>query len=252
MQEERWIGERARIGIAIPSTNIAVEYDCQRIIPEGVTWHFGRVYIEVRDLSDNETFLKFVEAIQDTIPLSMRDLVTAEITYAMMGMSAETFWGGKAGNDAFQQRIREIIGPDMGLTTGANAADAALKAFGIKNIAVLTPYQPVADEQVRQFFGESGYEIRRLLGLKCDSAHGIANTPRSQVLDVVVNELNGDDVDAIVQVGTNLSTVDLFPTLEQQLGKPMIAINIALIWHALRAAGIEDKFYGKGRLLEEF
>ena len=30
MQEERWIGERARIGIAIPSTNIAVEYDCQR------------------------------------------------------------------------------------------------------------------------------------------------------------------------------------------------------------------------------
>ena len=252
MQEERWIGERARIGIAIPSTNIAVEYDCQRIIPEGVTWHFGRFYIEVRDLSDNETFLKFVEAIQGTLPLSMRDLVTAEITYAMMGMSAETFWGGKAGNDAFQQRIREIIGPDVELTTGANAANAALKAFGIKNIAVLTPYQPVADEQVRQFFGENGYEIKRLHGLKCDSAHGIANTPRSQVLDVVVNELNGDDVDAIVQVGTNLSTVDLFPTLEQQLGKPMIAINIALIWHALRAAGIEDKFFGKGRLLEEF
>ena len=105
---------------------------------------------------------------------------------------------------------------------------------------------------MRKFFGESGYEIKRLHGLKCDSAHGIANTPRSQVLDVVVNELNGDDVDAIVQVGTNLSTVDLFPTLEQQLGKPMIAINIALIWHALRAAGIDDKFYGKGRLLEEF
>ena len=44
MLEERWIGERARIGIAIPSTNIAVEYDCQRIIPEGVTWHFGRFF----------------------------------------------------------------------------------------------------------------------------------------------------------------------------------------------------------------
>ena len=252
MQEERWIGERARIGIAIPSTNIAGEYDCQRIIPEGVTWHFGRFYIEVRDLSDDESFLKFVEAIQDTIPLSMRDLVTAEITYAMMGMSAETFWGGKAGNDAVQQRIREIIGPNMGLTTGANAADAALKAFDIKDIAVLTPYQPVADEQVRQFFGESGYEIKRLHGLKCDSAHGIANTPRDQILDIVVNELDGDDVDAIVQVGTNLSTLNSFPTLEHQLGKPMIAINVALIWHALRAAGIKDKFYDLGRLLEEF
>ncbi len=252
MSEERWIGERARIGIAIPSTNIAVEYDCQRVLPEGVTWHFGRFYIEVRDLSDDAGFLRFVEAIQDTIPLAMRDLVTAEITHAMMGMSAETFWGGRAGNDAFQARIREIIGPDMGLSTGADAAAAALDAFGIKTIAVLTPYQPVADDQVRTFFGESGYEIRRLHGLKCDSAHGIANTPRERVLDVVVNELDGDDVDAIVQVGTNLSTIDLFPALEHQLGKPMIAINVALIWHALRGAGVEDKFFGRGRLLEEF
>ena len=252
MNEERWIGERARIGIAIPSTNIAVEYDCQRIIPEGVTWHFGRFFIEMRDLSDDAGFLRFVEAIQDTIPLSMRDLVTAEITYAMMGMSAETFWGGRAGNEAFQAGIREIIGPDMGLTTGAEAADAALKAFGITDIAVLTPYQPVADEQVRTFFGESGYNIKRLHGLKCDSAHGIANTPRAQVLDVIMNELDGDDIDAIVQVGTNLSTIDMFPTLEHQLGKPMIAINVALIWHALRAAGINDKFFGRGRLLEEF
>ena len=252
MKEERWIGERARIGIAIPSTNIAVEYDCQRIIPEGVTWHFGRFFIEVRDLSDDAGFLRFVAAIQDTIPLSMRDLVTAEITYAMMGMSAETFWGGRAGNAAFQAGIREIIGPDIGLTTGAEAADAALKAFGIKDIAVLTPYQPVADEQVRTFFGESGYNIKRLHGLKCDSAHGIANTPRAQVLDVVMNELDGDDIDAIVQVGTNLSTIDIFPTLEHQLGKPMIAINVALIWHALRAANIDDKFFGRGRLLEEF
>jgi len=252
MNEERWIGERARIGIAIPSTNIAVEYDCQRIIPEGVTWHFGRFFIEMRDLSDDAGFLRFVEAIQDTIPLSMRDLVTAEITYAMMGMSAETFWGGRAGNEAFQAGIREIIGPDMGLTTGAEAADAALKAFGIQDIAVLTPYQPVADEQVRTFFGESGYNIKRLHGLKCDSAHGIANTPRAQVLDIIMNELDGDDIDAIVQVGTNLSTIDMFPTLEHQIGKPMIAINVALIWHALRAAGIDDKFFGRGRLLEEF
>jgi len=170
----------------------------------------------------------------------------------MMGMSAETFWGGRAGNEAFQAGIREIIGPDMGLTTGAEAADAALKAFGIKDIAVLTPYQPVADEQVRTFFGESGYNIKRLHGLKCDSAHGIANTPRAQVLDVVINELDGDDIDAIVQVGTNLSTIDMLPTLEHQLGKPMIAINVALIWHALRAVGIDDKFFGRGRLLEEF
>ena len=53
-------------------------------------------------------------------------------------------------------------------------------------------------------------------------------------------------------VGTNLSTVDVFPTLEHWLQKPMIPINIACIWHALRASGIHDRVTGRGRLLEEF
>ena len=67
-----------------------------------------------------------------------------------------------------------------------------------------------------------------------------------------MRELDGDDVDAIVQAGTNLSTQDIFPALEQQLGKPVIPINIATIWHAFRAQGIEDKIFGRGWLLERF
>jgi maleate isomerase len=250
--QEPWIGPRGRIGVIIPSTNIGVKYDCQQIIPQGITWHFARFFIEVRNLSNDESFLKFVEAIQKTIPLAVRDVVTAEVDHVMMGMSAETFWGGVDGNTAFHDRVTDIMGPGIKLTTGADAAVAALSKFNAKKIAVLTPYQPVADDQVRAFFTESGFDIVRLVGLKCDTANSIAHTPESQVLDVVVNELDGDDVDAIVQVGTNLSTLPLFPTLEKQLGKPVLGINVALIWHALRAIGVNDNFYGKGRLLEEF
>jgi hypothetical protein len=36
------------------------------------------------------------------------------------------------------------------------------------------------------------------------------------------------------------------------LGKPVIAINTATYWHALRQNGITDKMQGFGRLLEEF
>ena len=70
--------------------------------------------------------------------------------------------------------------------------------------------------------------------------------------DVDGDTIDGDDVDAIVQCGTNLSTVDVFPTLEHMLEKPLIPINVATVWHALRACGVEDKVTGKGRLLEEF
>ena len=250
--QQPWIGARARIGVIIPSTNIGVEYDCQRLIPEGVTWHFGRFFVEQPDLSSDNMFLAFIDAIRKTIPHAIRDIMTCEPSYIMMGMSAETFWGGLDGNKEFEARLREQIGPAMGLTSGAAALKAALDSFGAKRVAALTPYQPVGDEQVRRFLEESGYAVTDVVGLKCDTATSIAHTPPREVIDVVVNRLDGDDVDAIVQAGTNLSTVDIFPTLEKQLGKPVIPINVATIWHALRASGVNDRFHGKGWLLERF
>ena len=39
---------------------------------------------------------------------------------------------------------------------------------------------------------------------------------------------------------------------ERWLEKPVIAINTALYWHALRQNGIDDKIPGWGRLLVDF
>jgi maleate isomerase len=105
---------------------------------------------------------------------------------------------------------------------------------------------------VHRFLEETGYRVTDVIGLKCDTATSIAHTPPREVIDVVLNQLDGDNVDAIVQAGTNLSTLDIFPTLERQLGKPVIPINVATIWHALRAHGIQDKVFGRGLLLEKF
>ena len=193
--QEPWIGSRGRIGVIIPSTNIGVEYDCQRIIPPGVTWHFARFFVEQPDLSSDDMFLAFIEAIRKTIPDAMRDIMTCEPTYIMMGMSAETFWGGLEGNVEFEARLRDHIGPAMGLTSGAAALKAALDAFGAKRVAALTPYQPVGDVQVRRFLEESGYTVTNVVGLKCDTATSIAHTPPREVIDTVLNELDGDDVD---------------------------------------------------------
>lgn len=64
--------------------------------------------------------------------------------------------------------------------------------------------------------------------------------------------LEGDDVDAIIQVGTNLSNIRFAAAAELWLGKPVIAINTATYWHALRANGIQDRIPGFGRLMAEF
>lgn len=254
--QDNYVGHRAKIGVVIPSTNTSVEYDCQRFLARGVSWHTTRFMVTHTDLSDDVNFLKFLEMLRETIGASIESLMTSKPDHVMMGMSAETFWGGIKGNDGFVERIQQAVGLDIGLTTGANAVSAALECLGVvgdtnKSIAVITPYQAIGDKNVRLFFEDSGYNVKQLVGLRCqDTTDAIALVPENRVVDVI-KQIDGDDIDAIIQVGTNLSTVGIFPTIEKMLNKPVLPINVAAIWHALRSCGINDKYDNLGRLFEE-
>jgi len=259
VKENYQIASRARIGVIIPSTNTGVEYDLRPFNLDGVSWHASRFWIELANWAEesdssgddeNVVFERFLETMRAEIPDSIRNVMSANITHLMLGMSAETFWGGEQGSREFEQQIKDQIG-DLGLTTGAVASHEALQAFKAKTIAVITPYPQVGDDNVEQFFSEQGYQVHKIVGLNCTSATAIAELTTSEVTNAV-QQADADHVDAIVQCGTNLSTLDIFPGLEAKLGKPCIPINIANTWHALRASGIEEKISGYGRLLEEF
>lgn len=243
------VGYRAKFGVIVPSTNTVVEHDFNMIGPRGVTFHTGRMYIEVPILDSDETFLALIGQIRDSISVAVRDVLTCRPDYMVMGMSAETFWGGVEGNRRFETRIRDATG--LELSTGATSCRAALELLGVERIAVLTPYQPVADREVARFFTEAGFSVRRAEGLKCPTATSIAEVTRPRLIDVL-RDLDGEDVDAIVQAGTNLSMVRLAAEAEEWLGKPVIAINAATLWHALRCNGFDDRFEGFGSLLAEY
>jgi maleate isomerase len=169
-----------------------------------------------------------------------------------MGMSAVTFYGGARGADEFQKRVEKEAGIDISI--GSHSCTAALRAYGgVRRIAFLSPYYPVANEQVARYFTESGFEVVRDIYLQCKSWTAIAEVPPELLRGKLIElDGNGRDVDAIVQVGTNLSMVRLAAAAEMWLGKPVIAINTATYWHALRQNKIMDKIPGLGRLLEDF
>lgn len=249
--DDHVVGPRARFGVIAPSTNTVVEQDFARLAIDGVTFHTGRMYIEHPALSSNEDFEALLLQIRGSIDVAVRDVVTAKPSAMLMGMSAETFWGGVEGNRAFEQRIAQRSG-GLHVTTGASACRAALEAFGVKRIVAFSPYQPIADEQVGTYFTEAGFDVAAITGLRCSSATTIAQVGPTRIAEVI-EQIGGadDDVDAIVQVGTNLNFVDQAARLEAELGKPVIAINMATVWHALRSNGIADRLDGFGRLLAE-
>ena len=148
------------------------------------------------------------------------------------------------------RNIEEFTG--VGISVGSHSARLPCSAYGgIKRIAMLSPYWPVMNEAVVGYFTDMGFSVVRDIALQCTSWTAIADVTPAQCRDAL-RKLDGDDVDALVQVGTNLSMVRLAAAAELWLGKPVIAINTATYWHALRANGIQDRIEGFGRLLAEF
>lgn len=243
-------GYRAKLGVIVPSTNTVVEHDFNAIPLPGITVHTGRIYVQDPAMGSDGDFTALLDQLRKSIATAIRDVVTCQPDYLVMGMSAETFWDGVAGNRQFEERVKTLSG-GLAVTTGASACQAALEKLSVRRIAVLSPYQPVADAQVTRFFEESGFDVVRFHGLRCESATAIAAVPPERLVSVLRDELDGADVDAIVQVGTNLSMLSLADEAERWLGKPVLAINAATLWHALRANGFDDRVSGFGVLLRE-
>jgi maleate isomerase len=244
------LGWRHRFGVLGPSTNTVVQPDMEAMRPVGVTNHYSRIFTPNADAISNESFM----AGANLIGRNTMDAVTAVMTSSpdslVMGMSAVTFFDGMKGADAFQKSLEQASG--LKVSIGSHACTAAMRAYGgVKRIAFMSPYFPAANAEVRRYFQDAGFTVVRDSCLQCPSWTAIATIPVSTVRQSF-RDLDGDDVDAIVQVGTNLSAVRLAAAAELWLGKPVIAINTATYWHALRINGIQDKVAGFGRLLEEF
>jgi maleate isomerase len=244
------LGWRKVFAVLGPSTNTIVQPDMEALRPAGVTNAYRDIYVEnVRALSD-ESFMAGTQKISDGMTDALRTAMTCSPDYLVLGISAISFVGGKAGCQRFVDEIETMTG--LGISVGSQALAAALEAYGgIRRIAFVSPYYPVANANVAGFLADYGFETVRDVPLRRSSWTDIAQTPED-LLRRTLRELDGDDVDAICQVGTNMSMMRLAAEAEQWLGKPVIAINAATYWHALRTNGITDRIEGYGRLFTDF
>ena len=243
------LGYRRKFGVIAPSTNTSVQPEFDDMRPIGVTNHFSRIIIPDDPVHSDEDFNQLVYNIRGAMMAAIDAVMTCSPDYLVMGMTAETFWDGLERAIELQKSVEERAGVKVAM--GSDACRAALQCYGnIKRISVITPYMPIGDQQVRKFFNDCGYEIVHLKGLRCASPMQIAHVSEKQLRDAI-NEVNDPSVEAIVQAGTNLAMARLAGIAEFWLDKPVIAINTATYWWALRQNDIRDRVPGFGSLLME-
>ena len=244
------LGQRAKFGVLAPSTNTSVQPEFDAMKPWGVTHHHSRLIIPDTRVTDDRTFMVMMDRIRGALFPALEAVLTCRPDFVVLGMSAETFWDGLEGSKDLQRKLDKIA--KCGVAMGSDACRAALRKYGkgVKRLGVITPYMPIGDRQVHRFFTECGFEVVNLLGLKCRSPVLIAHESKQRLRDAIL-QVNRGKVDAVVQVGTNLAMAEVAAMAEFWLDKPVIAINTATYWYALRQYGIKDKVYGWGSLLAE-
>ncbi len=240
------LGYRAKIGVVVPSTNTTMEPEMHSMAPPGVTFHTARLYLAQSSLRTPEEAQKAAAAFQDALELAIRDVATAEIDYLMIGVSALSFMGGVSGGQRFEEKLKKIT--SLPLTTASAAAAGALRLYDVKRIGILSPHPAMFDEHYVRFFSESGYEVVKLHRIDCPTTLAIAMVEEATIR-AALRDLIDAGSDAVVQVGTDLVFTRLTDEAERWFGTPVLAVNAAMLWHALRALGIQDRLAGLGSIL---
>jgi len=242
------LGYRSKIGILVPSTNSTVQPEMDDLRPQGVTNHIGRLRVSNVAFRTAEDAHRIVaEALRDLEP-ALSALLTCNPDHLIMGMAVPCFWGGMEGCQGVHLRMRAVT--DKPLILPPEAMAAALGVLGARRVAIVTPYLPAADEHVAQYFGEAGFDVAAITGLRAPTEDQVVDiTP--QALMIAFEGLNTAAVDALVHVGTSIAMSRLVQEAERALGKPVVSVNIACYWAALRRAGIADRRDGFGTLLRD-
>lgn len=246
---------RLKVGALVPATNTIVESELWDIVHRnrealaGVGFHTSNVNTpapKFGNASELETYRKhFIGNLIEAADVAM----LAEPHALILGFSMEHFSSDVLENKAEQKRIEDRTG--LFVATWADAAKAALESLETNRIGILCPFDPTGLTNAIKFFKNLGFEVVSAVGLGCASGVDVGHVPDFYKERAIREQLLPANPEAIVQCGTNLSSLSLAERLEPKIGVPIVGINAATLWYLLREIGIDAPLVGSTRLLRE-
>jgi maleate isomerase len=236
-------GWRARIGFLLPPGNPTVEPEMAELTPPGVSLHFTRMSAE-GPAGTHAGQEERNRSQVDSIPACVRLLSMVSPNVIVLAHTATSYTLGEDREAALVAEM-EALGNTRFITAFGSVL-AALKALGIRRIAYATPYSAEMTSQGKHHIETCGIDVVSSGHLSHVRNIYEENSERAYA---IARQVDRPDAEAIFLSGVGMPTLDALQTLEDDTGKPVISAASAMMWHALRTAGIRHKFAGHGRLL---
>lgn len=250
---------RLKLGLLLPVTNTTMEHELWSILRgnsghglDGVGLHTANVLTPRPRFGNRAELEEYRKQFLRGLGAAVDQALMAAPDALIMGMSLEHILTGldEVGSPVAEIKARS----GLSIASWHDAAAAALGRFEARRIGLLTPFDKHGNANASRMFEELGFEVVGSVGFSCSLAQHIAHIPdwakEKAIFELLATPANR--LDAVVQCGTNMSLVQISQRLEPILGIPVIGINSALLWYALRQNGIADRLVGSGSLLREF
>jgi maleate isomerase len=233
--------ERAMIGLITLATDPVIEDEMRRYLAvPGVGLYANRIPMATRvDLSTLGAMADEIAATAALIlPNDDLDVVAYGCTSGAMTIGPE--------------RVAELVRqakPGAAVTNPISAGLTGLKALGARRIAVITPYIDEINAPLAAFIEAEGFDIVACASFKQETDPEICRVTPVSIGKAALEVGAAPDAEALFISCTGMRASGIIGELERELGKPVVASNQALSWHALRLAGLDDRVEGYGKLM---
>jgi maleate isomerase len=227
-----------KLGLIVPSWNVVMEYEFQRMAGEDISVHTMRI-AHTADTEENVLWMG------TQVPSAAKLLAHAKVDVICYGCTGGGFIKGPGYDQEICAAIKDTTGI-TGTTTIASVTEA-LNVLGAKRISVASPYEGWLNEKLRVFMEKSGFGVMAIKGLGTQ-AHASVPLPE---IEALIKSVDRPESQAIFVSCTDFRTLEIIERLEQKLGKPVISSNSASMWKMLRVLGDTRAVPGAGQLFRE-
>jgi len=233
-------GDRARIGLLVPSGNQVCEAELHAMMPPGVAALVTR--LELRGSSERELL-----NMLGNLEVASRLLADAKPALVAFHCTAVSTFAPDLARD-IPRRIAAAT--DLPAAATADGILAAFAALGARRVLLVTPY--IAEVHAREvaFLAAHGIDVvgGSSLGLNTNAEMAVLSPERirNQVLAAAAASPGAE---ACFVSCTAIRSAPLIASLEAELGMPVVTSNQVMAWHALRCCAITDVVPGFGRLM---
>lgn len=233
--------DRRRIGLLLPSSNTTQEPEFNRVIPDGVTVHVGRLPLRTVEPASTSRIVKDIET-------ESRKLADADVDAIVLAATAPSSRNGLGYDQELIKRIETASGKKA--TTASTALIQALTTLAVKRLVIGAAWSEATAVISAAFIKASGFTVLAHSAMGHVSNLEIGMLAEQTAFDMGI-AIDRPDAQAVMLAGGNWPTLGIVERLESVIAKPVLTTNQVSLWAVLRLAGYHAPVFGWGRLLRE-